>query len=97
MHDCELSNNSSIQSIMSKAVVECAVCLSNGDTVDKTTTVTDRGNGRELYTELITALSTLKEDVNGVLTEELVKEKQQGRTAQPLKRPSEEDSEGNCL
>ena len=69
--------------------VQCTVELMNGQRVEKTAQVT--GHGKEYLSSLSAILSTLKEDVNTVLSEQVEKEKQQ--PLQPLKRPTE-DEEG---
>lgn len=75
--------------------VECSVTLNDAaNALNRTETV--EGDGRNYYGSLAAVLGSVKEEVNSVLTEEVVKEKQRQHQpdVQPLKRPSEEDSEG---
>lgn len=69
--------------------VQCTVELTNGQRVEKTAQVT--GHGKEYLSSLSAILSTLKGDVNTVLSEQVEKEKQQ--PSQPLKRPTEDEED----
>ena len=73
------------------SIVECSLECNDGEKLIRTGEVHNSNSGSHYYESLSTVLSTMKEDVNSILTVQVEKERRQ--PSQPQKRPTTDDDD----